>query len=168
MFMTMFSRSLVNPVSYSNVAGTSYSTVSMTVAMFTIMSRVLCMTNSFNNSFKTAVRTRFVFDYTVSSIGFFQGITSSKVIPMSVFMLRFVIVSMGIMYTIFEFVLSMTLKLMLLTFFGKTVKKTYMTTISAMMSSSDNANTGQNNNRKLKKITKIGIENKREVYFCFL
>lgn len=105
--MTMFRRALVSPVGYTNIAGTSNTT--MTVSVFAVVSRMLSMTSSVYNSFETTVGTRFVLDHTVSPISFFQSISSSNVISMSMFVLRFNIVGMWIMHTIFKFVVGLSL-----------------------------------------------------------
>lgn len=91
--MAMFFRSLILPMNNSNVAST--------------MMRMMSVTFSFNYSFESTVWARFIFDHTVSTIGFFQAISPCKVFAISMFVLVFDVMCMWIMDTVFKFVVTL-------------------------------------------------------------
>lgn len=87
--------SLIVPVGYSNIAST--------------MVRMLGMTIPFYNCFETAMWSGSILHDTMGSVSFFQRLSSSKVMSISMFVLIFNIVSMRIVDTILKFIMSMIL-----------------------------------------------------------
>lgn len=94
--MIMFSWSLVSPMGNTDVAGS--------------VVRMMGMSCSVYQSFESTVGSRSVLDNTVSTISFFQRVAANNMIPMSVFVLWFEIMSVGVVYAVFKFIVSMALE----------------------------------------------------------
>nr|AYA50018.1 cuticular protein 58 [Leptinotarsa decemlineata] len=81
---------LVSPVGDSNVAGSSNSSMTMTVSM-SVMGWMLGVSNSLNDCFETGMGSRFVFHNTVGTICLLEGVSPGGMMPVSVFVLRLVV-----------------------------------------------------------------------------
>lgn len=86
--------------------------MSMTITSMTmsVMNWMICMANSFNDSFESSMGAGFVFYNTGGTISFFKAILTSDMISISMFVLRLDIVRMRIMDTILKFVVSVALE----------------------------------------------------------
>lgn len=107
--------SLISIMSDSNPTSTTNASM-MTVMTVTIVSRVLSMTNTFDNSLETSFVIRNVLDNTSSTISFFQGVSSFYVMTVSVLVLGLNVMSVRVVDSVLEFVMSRNLQKLVLNY----------------------------------------------------
>lgn len=96
--------------------GGSYMTVSVTMSMTTmtvlsVMLGVMSMSESLNNSIKTAMGPSFIFDYSDCAICLLERVRSFHVLSISVFVLFFLIAGVRVVDSIFKIVFNMALNI---------------------------------------------------------
>lgn len=97
MTMMMMFMSLIAPMCHSDVT--------------CCMVRMMSMSDSMYYSFESYMWCWRIFNNSVGTISFFQRVSPMNIITMTRLILRFVVVRVGIMYTVFEFILDVTLKM---------------------------------------------------------
>lgn len=102
----MLLRTLVSPMDDSNIAG---ATLSLNF-VFAVDWSMFGVSLSFYNRFESWMRSWFVFDYSVSAVGFLQGVSSSHVLAFSMLVLFFDVVTVGVVHAVLKFVLRIVLE----------------------------------------------------------
>lgn len=95
-----------------SMTGSGISSMSSMTTMITmgITSWVVSMSTAVNNSVETIVFVGSVVNGTDCAVWFNEGVRSFDYITIAGFMLRFLVTGMGIFYSIFEFVMSWSLR----------------------------------------------------------